>query len=163
MATLGWDVLATDAPLVHETVLGANIRRNRDQLPQGSGTVESCALDWFGADWLLPSAWTAPVDIVFTADTIYAPELIAPLWQTVRRLCNERTQVLVCVERRDPALIERALEEAQDAFGFSMDRVPAKKLARSLKKGGVEWEKEDWEGVELWKLQLQPENDVKQA
>lgn len=70
----------------------------------------------------------------------------------------------LCIERRDSAVIDRALTEASTVWGFAVERVPHRKLAKAMAKGGLRWARDDWEGVELWKLVLKrssfPEPDL---
>lgn len=49
-------------------------------------------------------------------------------------------------------LIDHALSDARTRWNFATERIPHKKLAKALDKADVNWEKEDWEGVEIWKL-----------
>ena len=60
----------------------------------------------------------------------------------------------ICLERRDPGLIDYALSEARDMWNFTVERVPHKKVVKTMDKGGVRWDKDDWDGVEIWKLSL---------
>lgn len=115
--------------------------------------------------------------MIVSSDTLYSPGLTQPLLRTIRALSVLSTHthththatasadtaigaparappVYLCIERRDPVLIDRALAEAREAFGFLVERVPHRKLARALDKAGAAWDKEDWDGIEIWKLRL---------
>jgi hypothetical protein len=61
---------------------------------------------------------------------------------------------LVCIERRDPALVDRFFHEAITTWRFLTERIPHRKLSKTIKKYYPDWSKEDWEAVELWKLTL---------
>lgn len=108
-----------------------------------------------------------PFDLIISSDTLYSPEITHPLLRTLHALSrssisatgtsNRSPPVYLCLERRDPELIDRALTEARDTFDFLAQRVPHRKLARALERGGAIWDKNDWEGIELWKLTLNPE------
>jgi hypothetical protein len=107
-------------------------------------------------------------DLVITADTLYQPTLTQPLLRSLHHLItmtsssfpptsdssSSRTRCYVALERRDPALIDAALNSAQQEFGFTCDRVPPRKLAKAMKEAALNWEKDDWDGVEIWELSL---------
>jgi hypothetical protein len=106
---------------------------------------------------------TPPYDLICTADTIYDPALVAPLLRSLHAIStlsvatsptSRAPPILLCLERRDPALVDRFLQEATTTWRFSLERVPHRKLAKAMQKHNPQWTKEDWEGVELWKLRL---------
>ncbi|KAJ7685129.1 hypothetical protein DFH06DRAFT_1028514 [Mycena polygramma] len=174
LARLGCNTIATDLPWVISSCLARNIETNVSQLPPESGDIIVRELDWN----VLPDQWfwehptviaspTCPplvaqqpaqgFDLIVSADTIYSPDLITPFLRTLHALCKLATRtpvVLICLERRDPALVNQTLEEAQNVWGFVVSRISQHKVSKALRKSGFEWEKEDWEGVELWKLTL---------
>ncbi|KZV90405.1 hypothetical protein EXIGLDRAFT_616992 [Exidia glandulosa HHB12029] len=156
VASLGYSVLATDTALIHNAVLAYNISSNRVNLPPGS-TVSSSELDWCQADCLssLPAEHRSP-SLVFTADTLYSPDLVTPLLRTMHALSSpSRATSYLCIERRDPALVDAALAEARDGWHFVLARVPHKKLVQALRKGGMTpeaLERGDWDDLEIWKL-----------
>ncbi|KAA1474924.1 hypothetical protein DENSPDRAFT_782506 [Dentipellis sp. KUC8613] len=183
LASLGWHVLATDTRHVITTVLGPNVSRNASQLPPASGEIHVRELDWSVLpehwDWTSPTAiacsdrppsetpadgLSPPFDLIVSSDTLYHPELITPLLRTMHAVCTQSLAhgsrpppVYLCIERRDPALIDQALLEAKTRWNFRTERVPQRKLSKAMEKGGLRWAKEDWEGVELWKLTLRRE------
>jgi len=110
-----------------------------------------------------------PFDLILTADTVYSRELVTPLLRTIHGLSwasfhaaaaetPKHPVVYLCLEKRDPALVLGLLDEAKEKWGFSVTKVPSTKLAKSIEKLGSDgtggWTKEDWEGVEIWKLKL---------
>lgn len=109
-----------------------------------------------------------PFDLIISSDTLYSPEITHPLLRTLHALSScsisatgtssspRSPPVYLCIERRDPVLIDRALAEARETFDFVAERVPHRKLAKALERGGAVWDKSDWEGIELWKLTLHP-------
>ncbi|TFK29857.1 hypothetical protein FA15DRAFT_581313 [Coprinopsis marcescibilis] len=176
LASLGWDVLATDIHQVVSAVLSKNISHN---LHAASGRLQIRELDWSVEpekwNWNNPVSVTAasstrplaepglqpPFDLIFSADTVYSPDLVTPLLRTFSALSSashalsgRHPLILLCVERRDPALLDRLLAEARQLWNFTVHRVPRTKLAKCIEKSGVQWDKEDWEGVEIWKLRL---------
>ncbi|KAI0636846.1 hypothetical protein C8Q77DRAFT_1071137 [Trametes polyzona] len=184
LASMGWDVVATDLHDVVSSVLSGNIARNLTQLPPDAGTVQVRVLDWS----VPPDHWawddpqtiassraekphpavqagsilSPPFDLVLTSDTVYSADLVTPLLRALHALCLASASapelrsppVYLCLERRDPALVEHALSQARDRWSFKVDRIPHKKLAKAIEKSGARWEKGDWEGVEIWKLTL---------
>lgn len=177
LASLGWDVLATDTKNIVDSVLNSNIQRNLTSLYPSS--IETRELDWT----VPPEQWTwdnslsitrarqdeseysstlrPPFDLIISADTVYTHELITPLLRTAHALSvashalSQRYPfVLFCVERRDPHLVDALFDEARATWNFSVDRVPKTKLAKSLDKAGLKWDRSDWEDVEIWKLRL---------
>jgi hypothetical protein len=182
LASLGWDVLATDIPHVIQSVLKNNVTNNLTALPPNSGTVQVRELDWVVSpdNWawdhnsiishsspLRPSPASCqsslcpPFDLIISADTVYASELLDPFLRTLYTLSTLSTSlslrpppIFLCVERRDSLLLDRLLADASGKWKFAVERIPNKKMARSLEKSGVYWEKSDWDGVELWKLRL---------
>ncbi|EIN07471.1 hypothetical protein PUNSTDRAFT_71007 [Punctularia strigosozonata HHB-11173 SS5] len=183
LVSLGWDVLATDVPVVLP-LLERNLSRNRDKLPAGSGQVAVRELDWsvppeeWGWDHpraistLDRSGWASgsvdddtpplepPFDLILTADTLYSSSLTQPLLRTLHHLAsistpsssNKSPPIYVCLERRDPSLIASALLSAKEDWGFAVERVPQRKVVKAMEKGDVKWEKDDWDGIEIWKM-----------
>ncbi|KAG2041706.1 hypothetical protein BDR03DRAFT_945458 [Suillus americanus] len=105
LASLGYDVLATDTMHVCASVLRSNINANAHLVP---GRVRVRELDW-GADstgwiWDNPVSITSPApssfprggdsrdflappfDLIVSSDTIYDTALVAPLFETIRAL-----------------------------------------------------------------------------
>ena len=101
-----------------------------------------------------------PFDLIVTSDTLYIPRLAQPLLRTIHALASlssvagKSPLILLCFERRDPLLIDRTLSDARQLWGFKPERVPHKKLAQAMIKASLRWDKEDWDGVELWKFKL---------
>jgi len=188
LASLGWDILATDIPNVVSMVLSQNITQNTAVLPANSGSIEFRELDWT----VPPEKWSwdnnkviasassedspavsnpkinllgPPFDLIVTSDTIYSPELAQPLLRTLFALCGVSKHasapharyptIYLCIERRDPTLIDHTLAEARSVWGFTVIRIPHRKVAKAMAKGGVKWDQDEWEGVEVWKLTLQ--------
>lgn len=176
LASLGWEVVATDLPNVIDSVLDHNIN---DNIRLVTGSIRVRELDWT-AD---PERWSwtdtksvsspspsekppaegtigPPFDLILTSDTVYVPQLVQPLLRTIHTLASlssaggKSPLILVCFERRDPLLIDRALDDARQSWGLESERVPHKKLAQAMQKAGLKWDREDWSGVELWKLKL---------
>ncbi|KAL7283495.1 hypothetical protein ACG7TL_002928 [Trametes sanguinea] len=185
LASMGWDVIATDLPDVVSSVLARNISHNLPQLPPHSGNVQVRVFDWS----VSPDHWTwddpraiaspqpekldpvaqqasllaPPFDLVITSDTIYLAELVMPLLRALHGICRaslaasptaRAPPAYICLERRDPALVDTAISQAKDIWNFKVERVPYKKLAKAMGKAGFQWDKSDWEGVEIWKLTL---------
>lgn len=102
-----------------------------------------------------------PFDLIVTSDTFYIPQLAQPLLRTIHALASlssaegKSPLILLCFERRDPLLIDRTLNDARQVWGFKPERIPHKKLAQAMDKAGLRWNREDWDGVELWKLKLE--------
>ncbi|KAK7014912.1 hypothetical protein R3P38DRAFT_2998353, partial [Favolaschia claudopus] len=101
------------------------------------------------------------LDLIVTADTIYSSELVTPFLQTLHALCifslsassyPRSPTIFICLERRDPALTDRTLEEAKSKWRFVVQRIPQHKVSKALSKIGFKWTKDDWDAVELWKL-----------
>ncbi|KAK7043593.1 hypothetical protein VNI00_008204 [Paramarasmius palmivorus] len=178
LAALGWkQVVATDTALVINTVLAQNITNNLPHLPLESNTIFIRELDWtVGSDkWIwdhpnviastnTPTVGTSNTnlianhfDLIITADTVYEPSLISPLLRTIHTLCitsGRSPPVLLCLERRDPSLVDRTLAEAREQWNFAVDRIPDRKVSKAMEKSGIKWDRDEWEGVEIWKLTL---------
>ncbi|KIJ68972.1 hypothetical protein HYDPIDRAFT_79807, partial [Hydnomerulius pinastri MD-312] len=103
-----------------------------------------------------------PFDLIVSSDTLYDASLIDPFFRTVRALSKPRLQhqphapapsplrpplLLLALERRDPQLISRALSCAP----IPLTQVPTKKLKKALERAGMQWDRLDWEGVEVWR------------
>ena len=174
-------MLATDIPHVISSVLQKNIANNLSALPIGSGTVQLRELDWL----VPPAKWTwdsetiiasnyptipseskesptllhPPFDLIISADTVYATELVEPMLRTLHALSmlsspSHFPPILLCIERRDPILVDRLLADAKGKWGFTVERIPHKKLVKAIEKSGTRWAKDEWDDVELWKLRL---------
>ena len=187
LASLGWDVLATDVPTVINSVLAENITNNQPSLPIDGGSVEARVLDWTvpPENWTwhhasciadasvirtsavtseLPPILAPPFQLIVSADTIYSDSLIAPFLRTLHTMStlsihpsssNRAPPIYICLERRDPALVDRTFSEAKEVWNFSVERIPHKKVVKAMKNGGIKWDRSEWEGVEIWKLVLQ--------
>lgn len=196
LASLGWDVLATDLKVVISSVLEQNIRRN-DHLPSlvtSRGVIQVRELDWNAplSDWnwdrsdciaslsspqsdaglksksptqVNDSTLSPPFDLILTSDTLYDKQLIEPLFRTISHLSRLSVQqerpkkmkgppVFLTLENRDPELVKFALEQARTRWGFLTERIPDRKLTKMLDKRGVAWDRDEWTGVEVWKLTL---------
>lgn len=46
------------------------------------------------------------------------------------------------------------VKQAKEDWGFSLNRIPYRRIVRAMERGGLIWSKGDWEGVEIWKLQI---------
>ncbi|KAF9652829.1 hypothetical protein BDM02DRAFT_3160237 [Thelephora ganbajun] len=176
LASLSWDVVATDLPNVIDSVLSQNVSNNAHLT---AGTIHVRELDWVAK----PEQWSwtdansvsspslskdpptedpigPPFDLIVTSDTVYIPQLAQHLLHTIHTLASlsltggKSPLILLCFERRDPLLIDRTLNDARQLWGIKPERVPHKKLTQAMEKAGLKWEKEDWDGVELWKLKL---------
>lgn len=179
LSSLGWDVLATDIPYVVSSVLTKNVESNASGLP---GRIQIRELDWtIPPDqwvWDNPVAITPgsisppsldssllipPFDLICSADTVYTPSLNKHLLRTLHALStlslaasgsSRPPPIYLCIERRDPTVIDGLLLDAKDTWGFNVEQVPRRKLSRAMERGGLKWAKEDWEGIEIWKLVL---------
>ncbi|KAJ7046724.1 hypothetical protein C8F04DRAFT_1061516 [Mycena alexandri] len=173
LAHLGCHTIATDLPWVISTCLAKNIENNRAILPPGAGELSVRELDWtvpseqwlWDHDTIIASPACSPpepqqsphkFDIIVSADTVYSLELVTPFLRTLHALCTSSASripmVFICIERRDPAVINQMLQDAQSIWHFVVTRVPPRKLSKALEKSGFKWDKDDWDGVELWKL-----------
>lgn len=182
LSSLGWDVLATDIPPVISTVLATNIQNNLSpssgliQIRELDWTVPPH--DWiWDNDKAISSQHTSspsqlsnsinllnpPYDLICAADTVYVPSLVQPLLRTLHALCklsvtasagSRSPPIYICIERRDPALVDSLLSEARTTWGFLVVRIPHRRLVKAMEKGRVAWAKEEWEGIEIWKMTL---------
>ncbi|KAF8902055.1 putative methyltransferase-domain-containing protein [Gymnopilus junonius] len=172
LSSLGWDLLATDLRHVISSVLEKNVKNNLSALPSGSGKIQIRELDWLVPpdkwfwDQSLPHLAEAqglirpPFDLIVSADTIYSTELLEPMLRTLHALSalsksstSRFPPILLCIERRDPELIDQLLENAKEKWQFSVERIPHKKVAKIVEKS-AQWDKSEWDDVELWKLRL---------
>lgn len=168
-------MLATDTAQIVDSVLHPNVLANTcegnhgqpDVRLVGQGTVEVQELDWFkpATAWNIPNRFKSSptkneaisydVDMIITCDTVYSPDLIIPLLRTISILSDQSTTIYVSLEVRDPTLIQSFLDQAIGTeFRFSCSKVPEETLKRSLEVnlGWREAERDDWLGVEVWKL-----------
>lgn len=182
MARLGWQVTATDIPPVLDSVLRPNVRAGLYQLVNTglavADQIHVAELDWMAAPgrWLWHPQFGFPstkehtntpdtniaaethFDLILTADTIYEPSLIRPLFSTIAHLCtrqaDSRPTVLLALERRDPAHITEALSIAQEEYSLNFKQIPVKRVRKIFDTlgDGATWSRDDWDGVEIWKL-----------
>jgi protein N-lysine methyltransferase METTL21D len=167
--------VATDLPNVIDSVLAQNVIDNAHLV---AGNIQVRELDWT----VEPEYWSwtdtksvsspslskdsptllgPPFDLIVTSDTLYIPQLAQPLLRTIHALASlssggrKSPLILLCFERRDPSLIDHTLNDARKVWGLNPERIPHKKLVQAMGKAGLEWDKGDWDGVELWKLKLE--------
>jgi hypothetical protein len=176
---LGWDVLATDTAHTISSVLSPNIASNYP-CPSSGGTIQIRELDWLvppeSWDWTNPIAVAStssstsssvtraddptvlrpPFDLIISSDTIYVVELVQPFFRALHAAvtASGSPSVYLCIECRDSALVDRALTEAKDVWGFTVTHVAHRRVSKAMEKGGLKWKKEDWDGVEIWRLKL---------
>lgn len=177
LASQGFDVLATDVPSIANTLLASNLSRNSSLVDVGASApiLEARPLDWFAE----PSTWTwdqpsvtpldsispsqdalstilsPPFDLIVTTDSIYHPTLSQPLLRTLTaltKLCPPSTPVFVALEVRDPVLIAAFFDSARTEWGFKCAMVEEERLKMIVRRRLPEWEDEDWEGVQVWRL-----------
>ncbi|GAA5910306.1 uncharacterized protein JCM6883_001149 [Sporobolomyces salmoneus] len=178
LASMGYDVLATDLDLIVDGILCQNIKANESILEINAGPsqprLETKVLDWFQDphEWEWDGAGEEdvqeptgpPFDYIVSADTIYDPSLSQPLLRTLHALASRSSRstttsplVYIALEARDPALISDFLESAERDWSFKCSRIDHSKLRKLVesKESGLGWEEEaTWEGVEVWKLKL---------
>ncbi|KAI0705816.1 hypothetical protein BC835DRAFT_1409881 [Cytidiella melzeri] len=150
---LDWNVPHTKWVWCDDTVIASETRN-----PSDNHSISSVP----GSTHLMPA-----FDLIVSADTVYCLSLVAPLLRTVDRLCgaaleNEPTartewpSIHICLERRDPIVIERLLDEARQTY--MVERVPERAMLQAMEKNGLSWNKDDWDGLEIWSLR-QPERE----
>ncbi|KAI9510856.1 hypothetical protein F5148DRAFT_1175497 [Russula earlei] len=179
MNSFHWDVLATDTAHTICSVLAPNIASNHPTSSRNDAIIQVRELDWLvppeSWDWGNPVAVASskpclsanltrvcnpvlqpPFDLIVSSDTIYAVELVQPLLRAIHTavIASGSPPVYLGIERRDSAVIDRALSEAEDVWGFTVTRVGHRSVSKAMKKGGLKWKKEDWDGVEIWRLKL---------
>jgi predicted nicotinamide N-methyase len=171
LASWGWNVTASDIEPVLSTVLAPNIKKNIAKVYGGS--VRPIAIDW---TMELPEELTGEYDMIITADTIYHPPLVLPLFNTIKKICQaQKSQPIIYIglERRDSRLVDGALEAGREV-GFEITRVGRGRVQKALDRAGwsqvrkaikVDQADEDgedesfgeesedwgWDGVEIWK------------
>ncbi|KAJ3361628.1 hypothetical protein GGF32_007096 [Allomyces javanicus] len=159
LALLGAAVVATDqdVPIILDN-LRANVDRNRPSALTGIGatsydiivaahnwgTTPSPALDRLAR--LPASSWASdndlstadsqpmPWDYIIAADCIYTLEPLPLLLQSIDCLVGSgpsKTVVLVAMERRDPLVSDRFVEQSK-ALGFVVAKVPRSKLNKDV-------------------------------
>jgi hypothetical protein len=161
MKVQGYEIIATDIQVVIDSVLQENIDAGLSVIGEQAGSL----LDGYSGIEVMPLDWeevvstgTIPrslagrkIDIITTTDTLYAPHLLHPLLTTLKLLSSvSKTQPVIYVglERRDPALIDQALQEAK-GMGLNLNRVDKGKIDRLMLDAG--WDREEWDDVEIWK------------
>ncbi|CDZ97494.1 Nicotinamide N-methyltransferase-like [Phaffia rhodozyma] len=99
-----------------------------------------------------PAPAGPPFDLILTTDTIYLPSLLPHLLKTLKTLSSlsGHPPILLALERRDPALVDRSLDEFLNA-GFEAKMVNKGRLKKSVDRH-LGWAKSDWDGVEVWKF-----------
>lgn len=112
-----------------------------------------------------------PFDMIVTSDTIYTPSLVRPLLRTLHHLShlsspitkevgalskskhsNRHPPIYLALENRDNNLVDLFFAQARDEWHFICTKMPQRKLAKLLEKGGASWNRDEWIGVEVWKL-----------
>jgi len=129
------------------------------------GNVQARELDWTALQtlksWSTSDTIVPPYDLIFTSDTIFSPELSLALLTAIHLLCTLSIEislpaplVYLALENRDPRLVDGVLKRARNDFNFSTKRVKQAKVSAALRKGGLDWSADEWEGIEIWTLAL---------
>lgn len=181
LARLDCHVIATDIEPVLSGVLRPNVDANQYELSknQCSGSIKVAELDWLTFnDDQMESLYqendgqdSQEFDLILTADTIYHPNLVSPLFKVIFMILTkqvrnqQKTDVLLGLERRDDKQINSAFAVGQ-GLGLEFKRITDRKVRKSVdsyvdsfdfekgKKESKGWKREDWEGVELYEIKL---------
>ncbi|EJD05816.1 uncharacterized protein FOMMEDRAFT_104080 [Fomitiporia mediterranea MF3/22] len=107
-----------------------------------------------------------PFDLILTSDTIYSRELVTPLLRTIKHLAllstpqlqspsKSHPPIYLALEVRDPTLVSYFFTQARVEWGMDAQRVSTPRIRRAMSRSGLgDWKREDWEGVEVWRLHL---------
>lgn len=119
-----------------------------------------------------------PFDLILTSDTVYTPSLVTPLLRTLKHLIclsilspstasssmdlksrskqkKSHPPLYLALEARDPDQIASFFSEARNTWGLTAQRIPAPRVRRAMTRAGLgDWKREDWEGVEIWRMHL---------
>lgn len=142
---LDWNVLPAKWVWFDNRVIASETRSpSVDNIPSETNTTHS-----------MPA-----FDLIISADTVYSLSLVAPLLRTVDHLCNaatadettrtQRPSIYICLERRDPIVIEHLLEEARRSY--LVEQVHERVMLQAMEKNGLTWSKDDWDGLEIWQF-----------
>ncbi|KAI0337072.1 hypothetical protein BDW22DRAFT_1416037 [Trametopsis cervina] len=145
---LDWNVPPTEWVWHDDTAIASETRKPSDN---STPTVTT-------ATRIIP-----PFDLIISADTVYSLHLIEPMLRTVNHIRTAGVTsgftptrwpaVYICLERRDPIVIERLLNDARKTY--AVEQVPERAMLRAMEKYGLTWDQDDWDGLEIWSL-LQP-------
>ncbi|KAI6028788.1 hypothetical protein F5J12DRAFT_807732 [Pisolithus orientalis] len=177
LASLGYDVLATDTAYVCDSVLRNNIRTNLPHLHSTrAGTVQVRALDWLVSsdmwNWgdplsITPAAQSnegpeasgveetlrPPFDLIVSSDTLYDESLIDPLFTTLQALFIQGRDTTSFLPNKPPVILI-ALERRDPALiSTALARAPEELVqvpTRKLKKA-LDRSGIRWDGVEIWR------------
>ena len=170
------DVVATDIASIAPCLLAANLQHNRSPVLDAP-ILESRTLDWIahpdGWDWSRrdisspdspssdESLLAPPFDLIVTTDSVYHPSLSQPLLRALHALSSpplaplsRPPPVYLALEARDPDLIASFLKSAREDWLFKCSQTDNARLEKLLGEGGMGWSADDWDGVQVWKLQL---------
>jgi predicted nicotinamide N-methyase len=119
-------ILLTEAPDVLPN-LRANVDRNAALIHKvngGKATLECCGLDWVeseeGQRRQHPTLHSGSTfDTILGTDVLFAPHLVVPLLDTLRRYSHSRTQIYLCVQVRCPTSHQMFLERSPSR-GFAL-------------------------------------------
>ncbi|GAA5932811.1 uncharacterized protein JCM15063_002211 [Sporobolomyces koalae] len=182
LASIGYNVLATDLEVIVQGILSRNIATNTSTVRGANGfepsRIQTHVLDWFESptEWTWPrpehddnqDRFAPPFDLVVSADTVYTRELSQPLLRTLHALSNPSSKsttplVYLALERRDPELVTEFLKSAEQDWGFKCTRVDPDRVRKLVEsnQGGLGWQDESvWEGIEIWKLKLKKTHNL---
>jgi len=146
----GYKVIATDIPVVIDSVLEGNIQDGSKVLATSDQEIEVIPLDWteVSTEGLPVPLQGRKIDIITTSDTFYAPHLLIPLLETLKALSTTQPVIYVGLERRDPGLIDHAMEGARK-MGLKLNRIDKGRIDKLMVDAG--WNLEEWDDVEIWK------------
>lgn len=173
----GMDCVATDIASV-AVLLDMNLCTANRSGALDAPALEARSLDWFvnPVEWNwarrditgsgvdkddVSSLLAPPFDFIVTTDSVYHPSLTQPLLRALHALSTppyapstKPPPIYLALEARDPDLIAAFLDSARTDWAFKCSRTDNARLEKLLGKGGLGWSADDWEGVQVWKLQL---------
>lgn len=156
LALLGWKIFATDIEPSLSTVLKPTIEANSDALSSADGSCTALHLDWLAVDDTARTLFGDSIDLIVTTDTIYASDLVDPLFRAIKALATPgHTRILLALERRDPAMVDGALQRAREVHGVSFKPIDPEVIVKAAAAhGNKAWTSEDIEDVQVLELTL---------
>ena len=105
-----------------------NVQMNKDMIEDGEcERIECMEIDWYNPPDVnmltakMGASCESFPEVMLIADCVWLEELVIPLMNTVKKLCQQGTEVIITYQRRGKAAHDLFFEQLENIFSFIED------------------------------------------